>query len=126
MPTLEEALSAAFDGPTETPAPAPEPVPAAEGDADTAPDLTAASPDALFQMSEQLRAEAQNPTTNPYAQLPPQVAAELQSMRQYVHQQTQQQVIQQIEGAFAQLTGEFGGNAIPETQRLHVLETVQQ
>jgi hypothetical protein len=232
MPTLEEALSAAFDGPTETPAPAPEPVPAAEGDADTAPDLTAASPDttpdsppdppaaaaipvnpdavdvsdlkavkeriladhpelepvlsaslkemerglqrrfdqlsalkreaaeqvltenrlqgipgdelagmaewyrlsrtdpakaadALFQMSEQLRAEAQNPTSNPYGQLPPQVAAELQQMRDYVTQQTQTQIIAQIESTFTGLAPEFGGNAIPENQKRHVLETVQ-
>lgn len=86
-----------------------------------------AAADHLFAASEQLRQQAstQPQTPNPYQQLPPQIAAELEEMRSYYRQQTQNQVVQQIEGEFSKLTGEFGGNAIPENQRLHVLETIQ-
>jgi hypothetical protein len=87
-----------------------------------------AAADRLFAASEQLRQQAQHPNTNttPYSQLPPELAAELQQMRGFYHQQTQQQVAQQIEGQFTALSSEFGSQPIPENQRIHVLETIQQ
>jgi hypothetical protein len=86
----------------------------------------AAAADYLFQVSENLRQQSQNPAANPYAQLPPQVAQEMEAQRQFIRQQTQQQIVQQIDGEFTKLQAEFGGAAIPENQRIHVLEYCQK